>query len=135
MEEGTDDEVARVGTITDAQVEGHNVLLEYVYSADAPALINSAIYANRADFGLQNDFEFSRTHWAVKNVDLFRVILRHNQHRRQRPSVFQITEYERLEPSLVSVMMPYDAAFAEVYEAISASAVTVQLRTRRADEI
>jgi hypothetical protein len=54
-------------------------------------------------------------HWAIRDIDLFRVLLRNAQPSRQRPSVFRIAEDESIEPSLVSVMMPF-AGFGAVYE-------------------
>lgn len=82
-----------------------------------------------------HNFEFSRSHWAVKDVDLYRVLLRLVRPRRQRPTVFSIEEHERIEPQLVSVMMPFDAAFADVYESIGQAAKDAGLRCRRADDI
>src|SRR6266404_778972 len=84
---------------------------------------------------MSQDFEFSRSHWVVKDVDLYRVLLRNFQPRRQRPSVFTIPEHERIEPVLVSAMMPFDAGFTAVYDSIKATAEKVGLRCRRADDI
>jgi hypothetical protein len=84
---------------------------------------------------MPNKFEFSRTHWAVKDVDLYRVLLRNFQPRRQRPSVFTIPEHEKIEPVLVSAMMPFDAGFTAVYDSIMAATEKVRLRCRRADDI
>jgi hypothetical protein len=135
MQEGVHDELARVGTITRARIVGSEVSIEYTYDLDIPPLLNSTIYSNKIDFAIPHDFEFSRTHWAVKDVDLYRVLLRHKYARRQRPTVFQLPDNERIEPALVSVMMPFDAAFTPVYDSLTAAAQTAGLRCRRADEI
>jgi hypothetical protein len=135
IQEGTGDELARVGTITRARVAGRDISIEYTYNLDIPPLLNSTIYANRLDFDMPHDFEFSRTHWAVKDVDLYRVLIRHTQPRRQRPSVFEIPEHERIEPSLVSAMMPFDAGFNAVYETLKETVERASLRIRRADDI
>ena len=84
---------------------------------------------------MPRDFEFSRSHWAVKDVDLYRVLLRINQPRRHRPTVFTLPDHERIEPALVSVMMPFDAAFTSVYDSLKATVESVGRRCRRADEI
>jgi hypothetical protein len=93
------------------------------------------IYANRMVLDMPHDFEFSRNHWAVKDVDLYRFLLRNVRPRRQRPTAFQIPEHENIEPALASAMMPFDAGFNPVYESIRQAADNVGLRCRRADDI
>jgi hypothetical protein len=135
VQEGRTNEVAHVGTITRARIVGPNVALEYTYGLDVPALLNEALYGFMAELDIGNDFEFFRTHWAIKEVDLYRVLLRNTQPRRQRPTVFQLTDYENIEPTLVSVMMPFDLAFDVVYAMLRRTAQAVGLRCRRADDI
>ena len=93
------------------------------------------MYANRVELDMPQDFEFSRNHWAVKEVDLYRFLLRNVRPRRQRPTVFQIPEHESIEPTLTSAMMPFDAGFNSVYDSIRQAADSVGLRCRRADDI
>lgn len=134
-EEGTTTETAYVGQINRARFAGRDVSLEISIDAEVPPLQNSMIYANRAELRMPNDFEFSRNHWAVKDVDLYRFLLRNVRPRRQRPTVFQIPEHENIEPALASAMMPFDAEFNGVYEAIQQASANVGLRCRRADDI
>ncbi len=135
MNEGVGEEVCRVGTVTRSRVVNREVVFDYVLDPDVPPLENSLIHANRLALDMPQDFEFSRNHWAIKDVDLYRVLLRTVRPRRQRPSVFRIEEDERIEPELVSVMMPFDAGFNSVYESISAAAAAAGMRARRADDI
>ncbi len=135
MQEGTTDQIARVGKITRARISGKDVSLEYTYDSDIPPILNSFIYQNKIEFDMPSDFEFSRGHWAVKDVDLFRVLLRNSQPRRQRPSVFTIPEHEKIDPALVSAMMPFDASFSAVFDDLKAAADAVGLRCRRADDM
>jgi hypothetical protein len=135
MQEGVADEIAHVGRITRARISNKDVALEYTYDSDIPPLLNSFIYENRTEFDMPEDFEFSRGHWAVKDVDLFRVLLRNSQPRRQRPSVFTIPEHEKIDPALVSAMMPFDAGFSAVFGSLKTAADAVGLRCRRADDI
>ena len=135
MQEGVNDQPARIGTITSARIVGNDLIFEYNYDLDIPPIMNSTIYQNKLDFDIAHDFEFSRSHWAVKDIDLYRVLLRIQKPRRQRPTVFQLSEFENIEPSLISVMMPFDANFTAVYDSIKARAEKVGLRCRRADEI
>ena len=134
-EEGTTDEVACVGQINRARISGRDVSLEVSFDAEVPPLQNSMMYANRVELDMPQDFEFSRNHWAVKEVDLYRFLLRNVRPRRQRPTVFQMPEHESIEPTLASAMMPFDAGFNSVYDSIRQAADSVGLRCRRADDI
>lgn len=135
MQEGTRDELAYVGQINRARIVGKEVSFEYTLNTEVPPLQNSLIYANRAELDMTIDFEFSRNHWAIKEVDLYRFLLRNVRPRRQKPTVFQIAEHENIEPTLASAMMPFDLSFNQVYETISNVCQSVGLRCRRADNI
>jgi hypothetical protein len=135
MEEGVNDEIAYVGQINRARIAGSEVLFEYTIDAHVPPLKNSMIYANRTALDMPRDFEFSRNHWAVKDVDLYRFLLGNVRPRRQRPTVYQIPEHENIELALASAMMPFDAAFNAVYDSIRQACDNVGLRCRRADDI
>lgn len=128
------DQVARVGTITRARISGRDVVLEYAYDPAIPPFTNNKLEGFAADLDI-DDFEFHRTHWSVKDVDLFRVLLRNMQPRRQLPKIFQIADPEKIEPSLVSAMMPFHPSFDAVYAALKSAAEAVGLRCRRADDI
>lgn len=135
MPEGYEEETSYVGQISKAQVVGSEVVFEYTLDTEVPPLSNGLIYANRMALAMPYDFEFSRNHWAVKDVDLYRFLLRTIKPRRQHPSVFLIPEHERIDPVLASAMMPFDAAFLPVYESIQLAASRAGLRCRRADDI
>lgn len=135
MQEGIGDQLARVGTITRARISDKEVLIDYRYENDIPPILNSTIHTNKIHFDMPREFEFGRGHWAVKDVDLYRVLLRTSQTRRQRPNVFTIPEHENLEPTLISVMMPFDASFTSVYNDLKATAEKIDLHCRRADDI
>ena len=135
MREGIWDEIAHVGQINRARIVGNEVSFEYTLDAEVPPLQNSVIYANRMALDMPHDFEFSRNHWAVKDVDLYRFLLRNVQPRRKRPTVFQIPEHEHIEPALASAMMPFEVGFNQVYESIRQAADNAGLRCRRADDI
>jgi hypothetical protein len=133
--EGTADEPAHVGYINRARLAGRDLALEVNFDPEVPVLSNRILYANRMELDMRHDFEFSRNHWAVKDVDLYRFLLRNIRPRRQHPLVFNIPEHEAVEPTLASAMMPFDAGFDPVYEAIRQAASNVNLRCRRADDI
>lgn len=135
MEEGITDEVVYVGQINRARIANRQVSFEFSLDADVPTLKNSVIYESRMELDMPHEFEFSRNHWALKDIDLYRFLLRNIRPRRQRPTVFQVPEHESIEPTLASAMMPFDAGFTTVYESIQLAATGAGLRCRRADDI
>ncbi len=136
MQEGMhNDRLARIGTIHHARVSGKTVTIEYSYEPDITPIPNSIIYARRIDFGVNGDWEFSRTHWSVKNVDLYRAVLRNLKSVRARPTVFNIPEVEKIDQTLLSAMMPFDPSFGGVYKCLKATAKRAGLESARADDI
>ena len=81
----------RIGTIVRAQSVGRDIALDYVYDPTIQAISNAALEEMSAELGFL-DWEFSRTHWAVKDADIFRSLLRRLQPRRNRPRVFSLLE-------------------------------------------
>lgn len=135
MQEGKGDGIAHVGAITRIRPAGADILIDYSFDLNVDPIPNKIISANKADFDIRHDSEFSRTHWAVRDVDLFRTLLRLSQPLRGTPKVFSIAKNEAIERKLVSVMMPYDTKFSPVYEAMQGAATEVDMVCRRADEI
>ncbi|MGA3332705.1 MAG: hypothetical protein ABSC62_00930 [Terracidiphilus sp.] len=131
---GAESQVARVGTIFRCELVGRQVNIEYGLDPGVAPIPQGLLrdLAGELEIG---DFEFSRTHWAVKHADLFRSLLKSRNPRRQRPKVFQLPEFESIENNLVSVMMPFDAKIDSVYGVLRESVDAAGLRCRRADEI
>ena len=125
---------ARIGSIISAVKSGNTVKLEYAFDNAIPPMTNEQIKEVQGEFGIA-DFEFSRTHWAVKDIELYKVLLRYLKPRRQLPTVFSISEVERIEPTLISVMMPFDMAFSGIYEKLKETTLALNLHCRRADDI
>lgn len=134
MEEGTEDQVARVGRILRARSSGRDISVEYVFDPEIPPLHNDQLMELAAELEIK-EFEFYRTHWAIKDADLFKVLLRSLQPRRQHPKVFRISDPERIEPKLVAAMMPFGADFDPVHSVIEDAAERAKLICRRADDI
>lgn len=105
-----------------------------MYDPEIPPIPNSILEGYAGELGITPG-QFSRTHWSIKDADLFRTLLRHQQPRRARPRVFQLVDPEAIEPSLVAVMMPFASEFGPVYQALQEAATAVGLRCRRADDI
>ncbi len=128
------DQIVRVGTITRARPSNRDVVLDYTYDSTVPAFTNKELLEWIVDLDIDSS-EFTRTHWAIKEADLFRVLLREMRPLRQKPRVFSITEPERIEPTLVSAMMPFHPSFDRVYATLQTVAASAGLRCRRADDI
>ena len=139
MQEGQGAEIAQVGWINRASVIGGDVSLEYTYATGIGSLLNSDIMAKRQQFGMARarrgiDWGFSRTYWAVKDIDLFRVLLRESKPPRQHPTVFTIPDHETIDQTLASAMIPFDSKFNPVFDTLTDAASAVGLSCRRADE-
>jgi hypothetical protein len=127
-------QAARVGTITRARISGRDIVLDYNYDLAIPPIPNVVLKEFAIDLDMREG-EFSRTHWAVKDSDLYRALSRITAPRRQRPKVFQLAEFENIEPSLVSAMMPFHPHFDSVYATLKNIAEAAGLWCRRADDI
>jgi hypothetical protein len=131
---GDGEEFARVGTIMSIRDGARGqVLLDYIYDANVPPIPIAEIYRLRSRLGI-NDYEFSRTHWAVKDVDLFRFMLTELRGSRRHPRIFQLPETATLDDDQLSVMMPF-ANSALVLAAIQRAATAAGMRCDRADDI
>ena len=132
------------------------VRFEYEFDADLPPIRASEL-ANltwELDIG---KWEMSRTHWAVKAVDLLPVLVTAGLITSEQvarlpeqliksthagmpsqlivtPTVFSIPNQHR-EADLVSVMMPFNADFTWVYSAIQRACTEAGLRCLRADDM
>ena len=136
MEEswGSEPRYARVGRIIEASESGGTISLEYFYDPEIAPISNETLESIARELDIA-DFEFSRTHWAIKNQDLFRVLLRHANPKRKQPKVFSLNDPEKIEPVLVSAMMPFFPQFDQVYTALQQVSEQYGLRCRRADDI
>lgn len=136
IDEGTgNDQIARIGRVTAARIDRNDVRFEVAFEHGMPALRNSGVGDRAADFGIFHDFEFSRTHWAVKDVDLYRAVILAGRVERSRPTVFTIPEHEKIDQRQLSVMMPFGGQCAGVYDAIKDMAIANGLKCNRADDI
>ena len=123
----------RVGTLTRVRLVGNDYQLEYVFDPDIPAIPNSTLQAIAGELGIA-DWEFSRTHWAIKDADLFKVLLRRGLGQRPKPKVFALSD-EPVDAALVAVMMPFDARFDPVYRALQDAVAAAGMTCQRVDDI
>jgi hypothetical protein len=136
--EGTGDQVCRVGSITRSRISNGEVTFDYTLDADIPPFRNAQLFAKKGLLDMNTDrhnWYWSRNHWAVKDVDLYRVLLGIAAPKRQRPTAFTIPDTEEIDQSLVSVMMPFSAEFNGVYAAIQTAVAQRRMVCNRADDI
>ncbi len=129
---------ARVGTITKIQLIGNDYHLEYVFDPDIPAIPNAVLF-DRLAVDLQIDTtssipQSSRNHWSVRDIDLFKVLLKAGVGQQRKPKVFSLSD-EPVDENLVAVMMPFDAGFKHVYAALQAAINEIGMTCCRADDI
>lgn len=131
---------ARVGTLTGVQLIGKEYRLQYVLDPDIPPIPNEILFGTAAndlgiDLGTRRYFgESSRNHWAIKDADLYKVLLKHHVGLRAKPKVFDLPTVG-IENNLVAVMMPFDASFNPVYETLQAAIRDLGMICQRVDDI
>lgn len=129
------DPFARVGKIHRVRTGGHNqVVLEYAFNPKVSPIALDDLARVQNHLGFTSDFEFNRTHWAVKDVDLYEVIVSLLGTQGRKPHLFQLPDSPAIDPEQLSVMMPF-AGFSDVYAAITRAAEANSLKCNRADDI
>lgn len=131
---GDQPQFVRVGSITNVTTVGNDYQVEYVYDVDVPPITQARLIQLAPELAI-DEWEFSRNHWAIKDVDLYRVLLKSGIKPPPRePTVFQLAP-PPIDENLVSVMMPFAANFANVYTAIQGVAAELGMTCQRADDI
>lgn len=127
---------ARVGVLTRVRSNGPGLdyQLEYTYDPDIPPIPNAKLTELAGELGITNIFEFTRTHWAIKDIDLFKVLLKSGLGQRPKPKVFNLTD-EPVDEDLVAVMMPFDAGFNPVYASLQGAVTGMGMTCQRGDDI
>lgn len=131
--QGAGNQVARVGTITQLKLVGTEYQIEYAIDPAIRPIPNSSLLRMAGELGI-NEFEFNRTHWAIKDADLFKALLRNLHVDLPTPKVFQLSS-KPVNKRLVSAMMPFSSNFDGVYEALGDAANAVGKKCQRADDI
>jgi hypothetical protein len=131
---GKGNQRARVGSISRAEIFTGDIKIEYSFYEGITPIPNSTLeqLAGELDIG---KWEFSRTHWAIKNVDLFKVILGTSAGTLPSPKVFTLSSLDAVDNNLLSVMMPFDPRFNDVFATIQATAKSMEMHCLRADNI
>lgn len=127
-------QIARVGHVEDLTRVGDTYTYRFVPATGIREFSTDRIKLAAADLDIDL-WEFTRTHWAIKNVDLHRVLNEALIGVRLSPRVFKFPTGIPQDPNRVSVMMPFSPDFDPMYEAIRAAAADAGMVCDRADNI
>lgn len=126
---------ARVGKIHRVRRGArHQLVIEYTFNPNIAPIHMDELARVQLQLGFTSAFEFNRTHWAVKDVDLYEVIASYLIPRGRTPQLFQLPERPQVDPNQLSVMMPF-GGFTAVYQAITRAATANGMACNRADDI
>lgn len=128
---------ARVGTITRGRLVGKEYQLDYMFDPDIPPINNATLTRVAGELGINvsaSIHEFMRTHWSIKEADLFKVLLRTSIGSRPQPKVFRLPG-EEPDPNLVAVMMPFASEFKPVFRKLRDAVTAAGMKCQRADDI
>lgn len=148
---------ASIGWLTSIKPRGESVRVEYEIDKTLPQITPGRLENLSAGLDIGN-WELTRTHWAVKDVDLVKVLTAANilktksggpgvvgkllrpgtsstaTNQSGRSPVFRLPSGE-IESDLVSVMMPFSREFDRTFETIKSACRRHALRCERADDI
>lgn len=127
-------QIARVGHIASLARSGRDYIFNFVPNPAIAPIPSGQIESAAAMLGI-TEWEFHRTHWAVKDVDLYRVLDEQIAGARPKPKVLRFPIEEPFDPGLVAVMMPFSSSFSPVYESLRAGIAAAGMRCLRADDI
>lgn len=131
--QGSGEQIARIGQIHNVETNKGEVAIHYSLEPNIPPITNPML-EKLADKLQINEFEFSRTHWAIKEANLYQILLGHHASTKYYPKVFSLPEAPISQPD-ISVMMPFDSVLNSVYEILQQTAKSLNLTCIRADDI
>lgn len=67
----------RVGYINNILLRGECIIISFEFDSILPQLPVQKLFDNRLAFDIYKELEFSRAHWALKDVDLFQELVNH----------------------------------------------------------
>ena len=145
---------AQIGRITEFRERFQEVRIKFELDQFLPKIEIDELKKLEWELDI-GDWEFSRTHWALKDIDLLQVlsvasviteqsrensyfknyhIVEENTNTIVRPKVFRIPKSE-VEADLVSVMRPFDSSFNNVQTTLKKACNSLKLSCYDANEI
>lgn len=151
------DKNARLGRIDRVKVRPDSVCIHYSFIPELPEVTPDQFAGLAWELNIGN-FEYFRTHWALKDVDLASELLDaglitkdqvHSLSERDRalfseasaapesniqPTVFRIPDGS-VEQDLVSMMLPFDSSFDPVFDIVRSAGKEISLRVLNVKQI
>lgn len=124
---------ARIGRLTRVRSSTGEYRLDYYFDPETPPIPNSELESFAQRLGIEI-FEFQRTHWAIKEADLFETIFKLKDSKAYEPKIFQLNKIG-IEKGLVAAMMPFESKYDSVYQAIKGASELAGMHAKRADDI
>lgn len=128
-------QIVKVGKVVDVKISNKTANIKIYIDDNMPSFTNSQFEKMLADLQIDK-FEMSRNHWAIKDVDLYEILLRKADNLDDlKAKLFNIDELYEPNSKLISAMMPFDGGFTKVYETFKECAKAVRMECLRADDI
>lgn len=131
--DSSSEQVAVVGNLVDIRPSRNDWRFRFVRDEAIPLIPTSRVRTAARSLGI-GDWDFTRTRWLVKNVDLYRALISEEMISIAIPTVFKLP-VDAPDPNLVSVMMPFDRDFDRVFRTIRSAAIEGQWLCQRVDTI
>ncbi|HEN5539653.1 TPA: hypothetical protein ACF74P_003023 [Legionella pneumophila] len=120
-----------VGRITNVTQSDDKIHIEYYLDKDILGFSRLSLENLTNELEIEN-FELYRTHWAIKNIDLFKILFKKLTNK---PKVFRLEYLRSSKTHLIGVMMPFDQKFSDVYQVINEVSDHFKIECLRADNI
>jgi hypothetical protein len=127
LQDRDSEQIAQVGHVEDLSLVGQDWRYRFVPNPSVAPIPTDRIEAAARELRIDK-WEFNRTHWAVKQVDLYRALQGPGGQNQIAPKVFRLPIEVPADPDLVAVMMPFDAGFSGVYLALQSAAAEVGMK-------
>jgi hypothetical protein len=129
---------ARIGRVTNVRLQRSDVIVQYSYDSECAPIAQEHLVTLKdhlhIEFPRRGFDEFSTSHWAVKDVDLFRALYNAIGSNLRLPKAFNLPNYQKIDKRSLSVMMPF-TGFSAVYEAIQTAAKLTYMECVRGDNV
>lgn len=138
-DQGQQPQFAHVGRVLNPRIVGREIEFEVVFERATPPIPQAELHRLSRNLHIQTSgrglTEFNRSHWAVKDVDLYRILFTELRQATRAPTIFRLPAHPQVDQRLVSVMMPFAQAYTTVFHSIQGACLGVGLACTRADNI
>ncbi|WP_447741919.1 hypothetical protein [Pseudomonas laurentiana] len=115
---------------------GDEITLEYHFDPAIPPIPQKDLIRLAPLLGMPSGRfgHYTRTHWSIKDIDIYHVLLTETLRNQRSPTVFKLPPSQTIDSNLISAMMPF-AGFDPVWAAIQQVVENSQMKADRADSI